>query len=229
MGAPIDQIRSPSWLFMGPREGLRKRRTLAPGSISEDSLLNVSDDEPPTDASTPYRVSEDGPILHSLLPKMSPKKMETASLGDSGFQDMPPSSEKASPEEASSEVLFERKDTEPSSRTGRLLPLWVIVAMVVFGAIGFGLMMSSKEDVEVEQLNGKYKSIQFAREKMKSVDYEDIYVFGEHIEEDKVVEYVLKNRRGASDTQGGYRLPLLILVFPFLILAVKLVRLGSGM
>jgi len=269
--APIDQIRSPSWLFMGPREGLRKRRTLAPGSISEDSLLNVSDDEPPTDASTPYRVSEDGPILHSLLPKMSPKKMETASLGDSGFQDMPPSSEKASPEEASSEVLFERKDTEPSSRTGRLLPLWVIVAMVVFGAIGFGLMMSSKEDVEVEQLNGKYKSIQFAREKMKSVDYEDIYVFGEtlldysddkgddgvdplspdypddpqfrkfnlaknnqveegeHIEEDKVVEYVLKNRRGASDTQGGYRLPLLILVFPFLILAVKLVRLGSGM
>ena len=32
------------------------RRTLAPGSISEDSLLNVSDDEPPTDASTPFRV-----------------------------------------------------------------------------------------------------------------------------------------------------------------------------
>ena len=181
-------------------------------------------------------------------------------------QDMP-----LSPEEVSSEVLIARKDTEPSTRTGGLLPLWVIVAMVAVGAIGFGLMMSSKEDVEVEQLNGKYKSIQFAREKMKSVDYEDIYVFGEtlldysddkgdddvdplspdypddpqfrkfnlakknqveegeHIEEDKVVEYVLKNRRGASDTQGGYRLPLLILVFPFLILAVKLVRLGSGM
>jgi len=268
---PVDLIRSPSWLFMGPQEGLRQRRTLAPGpgSIPEDSLLDVSDDEPPTDASTPYRVSEDGPIIHSFLPNLSPKKMETASLGDSGFQDnqdMP-----LSPEEVSSEVLIARKDTEPSTRTGGLLPLWVIVAMVAVGAIGFGLMMSSKEGVEVEQLNGKYKSMQFAREKVQSVDNEDIHVFGEtlldysddegdgdvyplspdypddpqfrkfnlakknqveegeHIEEDKVVEYVLKNRRGASDTQGGYRLPLLILVFPFLILAVKLVRLGSGM
>jgi len=263
---PVDRIRSPSWLFMGPREGLRKRRTPAPGSISDDSLLDVSEDELPTDASTPYRVSEDGPILHSILPKMSPKKMETASFGDSGFQDM-----SLSPEEVSSEVLFARKDTEPSARTG-WLPLWVIVAMVAVGAIGFGLMLSTKEDVVVEQLNGKYKSIQFAREKLQSDDNEDVFVvlgdtyldyFGdeddgdvnpfspdypddpqfrkinlakniqvkedEHIEEDKVVEYVLKNRRGVSDTQGGYRLPLLILVFPFLILTVKLVRLGSGM
>ena len=176
-----------------------------------------------------------------------------------------------SPEEVSSEVLFARKDNEPSALTGRL-PLWVIVAMVAVGAIGFGLMMSNKEDVVVEQLNGKYKSIQFAREKLQSDDNEDVFVvlgdtyldyFGdeddgdvnpfspdypddpqfrkinlakniqvkedEHIEEDKVVEYVLKNRRGVSDTQGGYRLPLLILVFPFLILTVKLVRLGSGM
>ena len=175
-----------------------------------------------------------------------------------------------SPVEVSSEVLIARKDTEPSTRTGGLLPLWVIVAMVAVGAIGFGLMMSNKEDVVVEQLNGKYKSIQFAREKLQSDDYEDVFVvlgdtyldyFGdeddgdvnpfspdypddpqfrkinlakniqvkedEHIEEDKVVEYVLKNRRGVSDTQGGYR--LLILVFPFLILTVKLVRLGSGM
>merc|ERR1719206_541776 len=158
--------------------------------------------------------------------------METASLGDSGFQ------------EVSSEVLIERKDTEPSARTGGL-SLWVIVAMVAVGAIGFGLMMSSKEDVEVDQLNGKYKSIQFAREKLQSVDNEDMYVLGdtyldyfgdegdsdvnpfspdypddpqfrkinlakniqvkedEHIEEDKVVEYVLKNRRGVSDTQGS--------------------------
>ena len=30
--------------------------------------------------------SEDGQILHSLLPKLSPKKMESTSLGDSGFQ-----------------------------------------------------------------------------------------------------------------------------------------------
>ena len=175
---------------------------------------------------------------------------------------MPPS-----PHGVSSEVLFERIDTEPSAHTGGL-PLWVIVAMVVVGAIGFGLMMSSKEDVEVEQLNGKYKSIQFAREKLQAVDNEDIYDLGdahldyfgdevdgdvdpsspdypddpqfrkinlaknnpveeaEHIE-DKVVDYVLKNRRGPSNTQGGYRVPLLILVFPFLILAVKLVRLGG--
>ena len=92
---------------------------------------------------------------------------------------MPPSPEEASPEEASSEVLIERKDTEPSARTGGLLPLWVIVAMVAVGAIGFGLMMSSKEDVEVEQLNGKYKAIQFAREKWQSVDNEDMYVLGD--------------------------------------------------
>merc|ERR1719206_334286 len=132
--------------------------------------------------------------------------------------------------------------------------------MVALGAIGFGLMMSSKEDVVVEQLNGKYKSMQFAREKMQSADNEDNYVFGdthldysgdegdgnvnpfsqdypddpqfrkinsakknkveegEHIEKDKVVEYVLKNQRRPSDTQGGYRVPLIILVFPFLIL-----------
>merc|ERR1712240_982891 len=162
-----------------------------------------------------------------------------ASFGDSGFQDM-----YLSPEEVSSEVLFARKDTEPSALTGRL-PLWVIVAMVAVGAIGFGLMLSSKEDVVVEQLNGKYKSIQFAREKLQSGDNEDVYVLGdtyldyfgdeddgdvnpfspdypddpqfrkinlakdiqvkegEHIEEDKVVEFVLKNRRGASDTQGS--------------------------
>ena len=193
-----------------------------------------------------------------------------------------------SPEELSSEVIFEPRDTEPSARTGRL-PLWVVVAMVAVGAIGFGLLMSSKEDLDVEQLNGKYKSMQFAREKMQSADIEDDYVFGEtlldysgdegdgdvnpfsldypddpqfrkitlapfsldypddsqfrkinsakknqveegeHIEKDKVVEYVLKNQRRPSDTQGGYRVPLIILVFPFLILAVKLVRLGSGM
>merc|ERR1719357_2048290 len=170
---PVDQTRSPSWLFMGPPEGLRKRRTLAPGSISEDSLLEVSDDEPPTDASTPFRVSEDGPALHSFLPKTSPTKkgLKIESLGDSGFQDMPPS-----PHGVSSEILFERIDTEPSAHTGGL-PLWVIVAMVVVGAIGFALM-SSKEDVEVEQLNGKYKSIQFAREKLQSVDNEDIYDLG---------------------------------------------------
>merc|ERR1719357_674358 len=99
---PVDQTRSPSWLFMGPPEGLRQRRTLAPGLISEDSLLEVSDDEPPTDASTPNRVPEDGPVLHSVLPKSSPKKkMGTESLGDSGFQGM-----SLSPKEVSSEVLF---------------------------------------------------------------------------------------------------------------------------
>ena len=171
------------------------------------------------------------------------------------------------PEVVSSEVSFKRKDTESSTHTGGL-PLRAIVAMIVVGAIGFGLMMSCKEDVEVEQLNGKYKSMQFAREKMQPVDTEDIYDLGdahldyfgdevdgdvdpsspdypddpqfrkinlaknnpveeaEHIE-DKVVDYVLKNRRGPSDTQGGYRVPFLILVFPFLILAVKLARLGG--
>ena len=83
-----------------------------------------------------------------------------------------------SPEEVSSEVSFKRKDTEPSTHTGGL-PLRAIVAMIVVGAIGFGLMMSSKEDEEVEHLNGKYKSMQFAREKMQPVDTEDIYDLGE--------------------------------------------------
>ena len=180
------------------------------------------------------------------------------------IQDMP-----LSPEEVSSEVLFERRDTKPSTRIGGL-PLWVIGAMVAVGAIGFGLLMSSKEDVEVEQLNGKYKSMQFAREKLQSVDNENIYDLGdihldyfgdegdgdvnpfspdypddpqfrkinlakkneveegEPIEEDKVVNYVMKNRRAPSNTQGGNRVPFLILVFPFLILAVKLLRLGSA-
>ena len=41
----------------------------------------------PPRSSPLLKVSEDGPVLHSFLPKMSPKKkMETESLVDSGFQ-----------------------------------------------------------------------------------------------------------------------------------------------
>jgi len=173
-----DQRRTPSWLFMGTNDGLRKRRSGSP-----DSMQSVSDDECPPDTSTPSGLSK-GPFLKSLLPNpmISPKKQQiNDSLCDSGFQD---ASMTFDCTEALDEARNEARDDarndarnevpenevpKQSSVLSCVLPLAAI--LVIFAALGFGLvMMMNKEAVEVDhhQLNGKYKSMQFARERIQT-------------------------------------------------------------
>jgi len=168
MGSVVDddQRRTPSWLFMGPKDGLRKRR-----SGSSDSLLSVSDDESLPGTSTPSKVLEKGSFLKSWLPMLSPKKLQwqsNNSLCDSGFQDtlLTPGPE-AARHECPEVALLEKEPRQSSVFLAYALPLAVMLA--IFGALGFGLMMMNKDAVEVDQLNGKYKSMQYARERMQTV------------------------------------------------------------
>jgi len=156
-----DQRRTPSWLFMGPKDGLRKRRL-----GSTDSMISVSDDESLPGTSTPSKVLEKGSFLQSWLPMLSPKKQlqSNDSLCDSGFQDtlLTPEAHNELPEAP----LVEKKPRQYSVFVAYALPLAAMLA--IFGALGFGLMMINKEAVEVDQLNGKYKSLQYARERIQT-------------------------------------------------------------
>jgi len=174
-----DQRRTPSWLFMGPDDGLRKRRL-----GSTDSMLSVSDDECLPGTSTPSGPSK-GSFLKSWLPMLSPKKQQADdSLCDSGFQDTLLSSDISEARNECPEVTLPVPEKAPRQSSNLLtcaLPL--AATFVVFGALGFGLMMMiNKEAVEVDhQLNGKYKSMQFARERIQTGsneegDVEDNYV-----------------------------------------------------
>ena len=59
------------------------------------------------------------------------------------------------------------KPKPSSSLLSYALPVAAMLAII--GALGFGLMMINKDqDMKVDQLNGKYKSMQFAREKIQS-------------------------------------------------------------
>jgi len=168
-----DQRRTPSWLFMGPDDGLRKRISRRLGST--DSMLSVSDDECLPGTSTPSGLSK-GSFLKSWLPMLSPKKQQADdSLCDSGFQDTLLTSSDIS--EARNEcpevTLAEKEPRRSSNLLTCALPL--AATFVVFGALGFGLMMMiNKEAVEVDhQLNGKYKSMQFARERIQTGSNEE--------------------------------------------------------
>jgi len=156
-----DQRRTPSWLFMGPKDGLRKRRL-----GSTDSMISVSDDESLPGTSTPSKVLEKGSFLQSWLPMLSPKKQlqSNDSLCDSGFQDtlLTPEAHNELPEAP----LVEKEPRQSSVFVTYALPLAAMLA--IFGALGFGLMMINKEAVEVDQLNGKYKSLQYARERIQT-------------------------------------------------------------
>jgi len=156
-----DQRRTPSWLFMGPKDGLRKRRL-----GSTDSMISVSDDESLPGTSTPSKVLEKGSFLQSWLPMLSPKKQlqSNDSLCDSGFQDtlLTPEAHNELPEAP----LVEKKPRQYSVFVAYALPLAAMLA--IFGALGFGLMMINKEAVEVDLLNGKYKSMQYARERIQT-------------------------------------------------------------
>ena len=58
---------------------------------------------------------------------------------------------------------------KPSSFLLLSYALPVAAMLAIIGALGFGLMMINKDqDMKVDQLNGKYKSMQFAREKIQS-------------------------------------------------------------
>jgi len=193
-----DQRRTPSWLLMGPKDGLRKRR---PGST--DSMLSVSEDESLPGTSTPSKVLEKGSFLQSWLPMLSPKKQlqSNDSLCDSGFQDtlLTPEARNVrseAPLEACNErfevPLVEKEPRQSSLFVTYALPLAAMFA--IFGALGFGLMIMNKEIVKVDQLNGKYKSMQYARERIQTAankmggdsdivnelvyDYDDLEVLG---------------------------------------------------
>ena len=78
-------------------------------------------------------------------------------------------------------TLPEKEPRQSFNLLACALPL--AATFVVFGALGFGLMMMiNKEAVEVDhQLNGKYKSMQFARERIQTGsnvegDVDDDYV-----------------------------------------------------
>ena len=62
--------------------------------------------------------------------------------------------------------LVEKKPRQYSVFVAYALPLAAMLA--IFGALGFGLMMINKEAVELDQLNGKYKSLQYARERIQT-------------------------------------------------------------
>ena len=58
---------------------------------------------------------------------------------------------------------------KPSSSFLLSYALPVAAMLAIIGALGFGLMMINKDqDMKVDQLNGKYKSMQFAREKIQA-------------------------------------------------------------
>ena len=62
--------------------------------------------------------------------------------------------------------LVEKEPRQSSVFVTYALPLAAMLA--IFGALGFGLMMMNREAVEVDQLNGKYKSLQYARERIQT-------------------------------------------------------------
>jgi len=164
-----DQRRTPSWLFMGPNDGLRKRR-----SGSTDSMPSVSDDECLPGTSTPSGPSK-GSFLKSWLPMLSPKKQQSNdSLCDSGFQESLLSNDDSEARNECSEMTLQEKEPRQSSNL-LACALPVAAMLVIFGALGFGLMMMiNKEAVEVDnQLNGKYKSMQFARERIQTGSNEE--------------------------------------------------------
>jgi hypothetical protein len=148
-------------------------------------MLSVSDDECLPGTSTPSGLSK-GSFLKSWLPLLSPKKQQlNDSLCDSGFQDTLLTSSDLS--EARSEcpevTLPEKEPRQSSNLLTCALPL--AATFVVFGALGFGLMMMiNKEAVEVDhQLNGKYKSMQFARERIQTGSNEEGDVDDDYVDE----------------------------------------------
>ena len=62
--------------------------------------------------------------------------------------------------------LIEKEPKRSSLFVTYALPLAAMLA--IFGALGFGLMMMNKETVKMDQLNGKYKSMQYARESFQT-------------------------------------------------------------
>ena len=80
-------------------------------------------------------------------------------------------------------TLPEKEPRQSFNLLACALPL--AATFVVFGALGFGLMMMiNKEAVEVDhQLNGKYKSMQFARERIQTGSNEDGGVDDDYVDE----------------------------------------------
>ena len=136
-----------------------------------------------------WKVLEKGSFIKSWLPTMSPKKLQPNNLlSDSGFQVKFTRLEAflgilvtwkifsfkdtlRTPEthlEYEQEVLSSEMKPKPSSfLLSYALPVAAMLAII--GALGFGLMMIKKDqDMKVDQLNGKYKSMQFAREKIQA-------------------------------------------------------------
>ena len=92
-------------------------------------------------------------------------------------------------------TLPEKEPRQSSNLLTCALPL--AATFVVFGALGFGLMMMiNKEAVEVDhQLNGKYKSMQFARERIQTGSNEE----GDVEDEDNYVDEVLDSNMQSMD------------------------------
>ena len=92
-------------------------------------------------------------------------------------------------------TLPEKEPRQSSNLLSCALPL--AATFVVFGALGFGLMMMiNKEAVEVDhQLNGKYKSMQFARERIQTGSNEE----GDVEDEDNYVDEVLDSNMQSMD------------------------------
>ena len=127
---------------------------------------------------------EKGSFLQSWLPILSPKKqlLSNDSLCDSGFQVdlcelevyyknscllqdtlLTPEAHRELPE---APLVVEKEPRQSSLFVTYALPLAAMLA--IFGALGFGLMMMNKETVKMDQLNGKYKSMQYARERIQT-------------------------------------------------------------
>merc|ERR1719430_1866454 len=106
---------------------------------------------------------------------LSPKKQQSNdSLCDSGFQESLLSNDDSEARNECSEITLQEKEPRQSSNL-LACALPVAATLVIFGALGFGLMMMiNKEAVEVEnQLNGKYKSMQYARERIHTGSNEE--------------------------------------------------------
>merc|ERR1719430_1740994 len=162
-------------------------------------MLSVSDDECLSGTSTLSGLSK-GSFLKSWVPRLSPKKPQSNdSLCDSGFQDSLMTSDSEAGNACTEVTILEKEPSQPSLLSCAL-PLAAM--LVIFGALGFGLiMMVNKEAVEVDhQLNGKYKSMQYARDRIQSSsnkeggdDLEDYYF-------DEVLEYTdPKFRQGSQE------------------------------
>jgi len=189
-----DQRRTPSWLSIGPDDGLRKRR-----SRSTDSMMSVSDedDECLPGTSTPSGLSK-GSFLKSWLPMPSPKKHQSNdSLCDSGFQDTSLVSEVRN--ECSEVPPLQKEPRQSSDLLAYALSL--SVAFVIFGALGFGLMMMiNKEAVEVDhKLNGKYKSMQYARERIQTGSNEEGGDLDNIIDVDELLDSSMLNMEYPDD------------------------------